>query len=392
MQRFNVLAHFISENYQKSDILQEENIELAARLKQYKECRIAKAYHQSVKPKLDKISLLVEQVRETVNVHKPDVSDKHVIDQLELMIAENQRKAKKDQEESVAQDRRLKLYRERRIAKACQKNIKPILDRIQERIKDVIKRIFIRSCQKFASFNRREAQQLRAENPQHGEQFKRGVRERRGGKVSIERIGGTLGRIGDTIRRLKPTLEDFDRKRRELAQKIEVKPPRQEEGVVKRFWRRINTVSDTGRPWWEDASKIEHVEEYNKILEDVKSFHKGRYPHEFRQERQGPVHVGLEKLFDASDKIRYKLDDLERRVTKYSKKDPLLKTIGELRGFMKTFVKSVAEGLENKVEQDRERDLEEAIRRAKAENKKLSLSSPKKEEEPKKNKGRGMKF
>ena len=161
---------------------------------------------------------------------------------------------------------------------------------------------------------------------------------------------------------------------------------------MKRFWRIINTVSDTGRPWWEEASKIEHIEEYNKILEDVKSFHKGKYPHEFRQERQGPVHVGLEKLFDASDKIRYKLDDLERRVTKYSKKDPLLKTIGELRGFMKTFVKTVAEGLEENIEQDRERDLEEAIKRAKAENKNISLSPPKKEEEPKKNKGRGIGF
>ena len=135
-------------------------------------------------------------------------------------------------------------------------------------------------------------------------------------------------------------------------------------GAVATGWVKVNTVPDTGKPWWEDASKIEHEEKFKDIQEKLKTWQ----GYDYTKEKGYGAENTLDNFNQHRDHITTQLDSLEREAKKWNKKDPLLVKIYEMKITVEDRSKEVVPELNKKIEEDRKamERIERKIELAKA--------------------------
>ena len=146
---------------------------------------------------------------------------------------------------------------------------------------------------------------------------------------------------------------------------------------IKDKWIRINTVPDTGRPFWENASKIEHEKKFEKIQESAGELLKLKWELSHGEGAKS----SLDLFCEERDKYLGKCEDLEKEVIKWNKKDLLLERIYEIKIGLEERSKEVVPALNEKVkehetevfrrERERQRALEESRRMVEQERVKL---------------------
>jgi hypothetical protein len=134
-------------------------------------------------------------------------------------------------------------------------------------------------------------------------------------------------------------------------------------GWAKKLWVKANTVPDTGRPSWENASRIAHIQAFEQIEARVKAWKD--YPYIKGGQLYGAEST-LENFTMHRDIISIDLGNLEKDVRKINKKDLLLAKIDEMATSIEARSKNIVPGLKQILieEQERKRiEVEEAKRK-----------------------------
>jgi len=235
----------------------------------------------------------------------------------------------------------------------------------------------------------------------------------------IERLSGSIEQGSEGVRKeqerrdLIKSLTEYAsliaRRLREFGEKVRrVARARKLEKIksnvkswIKDKWIKINTVPDTGRPFWENASKIEHEKKFESLQDSTGELLKLKW----ELSRGKDAESSLELFCKERDKYLQKCEDLEKEVLKWNKKDPLLERIYEIKIGLEERSKEVVPALNEKVEEHqqellniRQRALEASRRmyerqaREEQEKKKKFTFRPKKDQDNDQSRGRGMRF
>jgi hypothetical protein len=215
-------------------------------------------------------------------------------------------------------------------------------------------------------------------------------------KVFAERIG----EVGRKLRELADGIKQFGTKvRRTLRARRVDNVKANVKGWLKKKWIQINTVPDTGRPFWENASKIEHVKNLELIQEGSAELMELKW----EMSKNKDAESSLECFSKERDKYLQKIEVLEQEIYKRNKKDPLLSRINQIKLGLEERSKEVVPALNEKLKEHnlemlqikREADLARSIQaRAeleKGEKKKFSLR-PKIDQDNDRSRGKGISF